>query len=258
MSDTVLIAEMTWAEFQSKVVEGAAPVLLPVGAMEQHGWHLPLGTDWLMASEIARRVAEHVGCFVAPPLSYGYKSQVRSGGGNHRVGTTSLAANTLVELTRDVLVGLGKQGARKLAIVDGHYENGMFLAEAADLAVTELRTLGIEVTIVKCMYGEDLPDPIARELYDDNAFPGLALEHAGMLETSMMLYCFPHLVRDLTTAEQGTASFPPYDVFPSREEWVPASGSLASSAGATADKGKFLVDRFVKAVAGAVRSELGA
>jgi creatinine amidohydrolase len=256
MPASLLIAEMTWTEFQQEVVVPAAPVLLPVGAMEQHGWHLPLGTDWIMASEIARLVAQNVGGFVAPPLCYGYKSQVRSGGGDHRIGTTSLSGNTLIELARDVLVGLGKQGARKLAVIDGHYENGMFLAEACDLAATELKILGLDVTIVKCMYGEDLPEAVARNLYEDDEFPGLALEHAGLLETSMMLHCFPEMVRDLTTAENKTAKFPPYDVFPVKPEWVPVSGSLAGSSGSSAEKGKFLVDRFVNAVSDAVRAEL--
>jgi len=256
MKESVFIAEMTWRQFEEKVVKAGKPVLLPIGAMEQHGWHLPLGTDWMMAGEIARRVARDVGCYVAPPLCYGYKSQIRSGGGNHRLGTTCLNGDTLVQLVRDVLVGLGKQGVTGLAVVDGHYENGMFLAEACDLAANDLLALGHEVRIVKCMYGDDLPDQVARELYEGGEFPGLALEHAGMLETAMMLHCFPDLVGDIATAEQGTADFPAYDVFPSRPEWVPESGSLAPSRGATAEKGQFLVDRFVAFVGSAVRTEL--
>ncbi|WP_255969945.1 creatininase family protein, partial [Klebsiella pneumoniae] len=68
---------------------------LPCGATEQHGPHLPLGTDALLASAISAEVAARVGGLVAPALSYGYKSQPKCGGGQHFCGTTSLDGATL-------------------------------------------------------------------------------------------------------------------------------------------------------------------
>ena len=90
MSRSVMMSDLSWPEYKRRLEEEDAIILLPVGAVEQHGYHLPLGTDWIMATEMSRRAAERVGGIVAPPVMYAYKSQIRSGGGNHFCGTTSL------------------------------------------------------------------------------------------------------------------------------------------------------------------------
>jgi creatinine amidohydrolase len=257
MKANVFMAELTSRDFARRVVDEGQAVLLPVGAVEQHGWHLPLGVDWMMAQEVSRRVAERVDAVVAPPVCYGYKSQIRSGGGEHLIGTTGVRANTLVQFVLDVLVSLGRKGARRLVVLDGHYENGMMLAEACDLAIGELAAGGIDnVQILKLLYAEDLPDALLKKVYEDCSFPGLALEHAALLETAMMLHCFPQLVGDFSQIPQTIARFPPYDVFPPIVDWVPKSGGLAGAAGATAEKGRWLVDHFVDSVSNAIQKEL--
>ena len=139
MTRSVMMSELCWSEYKRRLEEEDAIVLLPVGAVEQHGHHLPLGTDWMMATEMSRRAAERVGGIVAPPVSYAYKSQVRTGGGNHYCGTTSLDGNSLINMVRDVLKEFARHGARKVAVIDGHYENEFFLTEACDLALRDLR-----------------------------------------------------------------------------------------------------------------------
>src|SRR3546814_12031670 len=69
------------------VRDGAVPILLPIGSMEQHGHHMPMHVDVLLPVEFARRVAGEVGALVAPPFTYGYKSHPKSGGGHHLPGT---------------------------------------------------------------------------------------------------------------------------------------------------------------------------
>ena len=254
---SVFMPRLTWSEFKRLVVDEQRAVLLPVGATEQHGWHLPLGVDWMMAQEISRRVAERIGAVVAAPVCYGAKSQIRSGGGEHFVGTVGLNANTLINLVSDVLVSLGRKGAKRLVVLDGHYENGMFLAEACDLAISSLATFGIkDVRIMKALYAEDLPDALVREVYAERTCPGLALEHAALLETALMMYCFPDLVGSADDPTQAVAAFPPYDLFPPKTEWVPASGALAPSAGATSDKGRRLVEHFVNVVSAGIQKEM--
>ena len=83
MSRSVMMSDLSWPEYKRRLEEEDAIILLPVGAVEQHGYHLPLGTDWIMATEMSRRAAERVGGGVAPPVMYAYKSQIRSGGGNY-------------------------------------------------------------------------------------------------------------------------------------------------------------------------------
>ena len=135
---TVLMNRLSWPEYRERTLQGGAPVLLPVGATEQHGPHLPLGTDALLASAVAEGVAHKVGGVVAPAFAYGFKSQPKCGGGQHFTGTTSLDAATLIATVRDTVREFHRHGVRKLIVVNGHYENQWFLIEGIDLAMREL------------------------------------------------------------------------------------------------------------------------
>ena len=94
--------EMTWMEFNARIKEGAVTIL-PIGACEQHGPHLPLCVDTVLANGFATRLAERINAIVAPTINYGYKSKPLSGGGPLFPGTVDLNGSTLVNLTYDVL-----------------------------------------------------------------------------------------------------------------------------------------------------------
>jgi creatinine amidohydrolase len=142
-----------------------------------------------------------------------------------------------------------------VAVIDGHYENEFFLSEACDLALREMRQEGVnDFRIVKMRYCEDITEETLRIVFPDG-YPGLALEHAALLETSMMLYCFPELVDLGKVANDDPAKFPPYDVFPSNPDWVPPPGSLSRIQGSTADHGKLLVEEFTDLVVSVLEKE---
>src|SRR5689334_6533519 len=103
MVSPVLIAEMTWTEYQQRLENGSPVVLLPIGSLEQHGTHSPLGSDEILTRLIAIAVAERVSALVAPSIPYGCRSQPRTGGGWHFPGTTSIEGQTLTLLVRDLL-----------------------------------------------------------------------------------------------------------------------------------------------------------
>ena len=86
-------------------------------------------------------------------------------------------------------------------------------------------------------------------------YPGLSLEHGAVLETSMMLYLFPHLVDVSRISDDPPADFPPYDLYPGNPDWVPPSGCLAPAHGSSAEIGKRLVDEFTDLVSGALAAE---
>ena len=138
---TIRMDRLSWVEYQGRVREEHAPVILPVGATEQHGPHLPLGTDALLATAVAESVAPRVRGLVAPTLAYGFKSQPKCGGGQHFDGTTSLDAATLIGSVRDTVREFARHGVRKLVVVNGHYENQWFLIEGIDLAMREVQDL---------------------------------------------------------------------------------------------------------------------
>lgn len=255
MFSTNLMAEMTWQEYEQRVIREQAVILLPVGALEQHGPHLPMGTDHLLPMAICKGVAETVPAVVAPPFNYGYKSQPRMGGGNRFIGTTSLDGHTLSLILRDVLCEFTRHGARRIAVIDGHYENMMFLIEGIDLALRELRRDGVEdMKILRLEYWDFTSEQTLDQVFPEG-FPGYALEHAAVMETSMSLYLHPQLVREERVPDEPAGEFPPYDCYPARTEWVPPSGVLSPAQGASAEKGRLLFEEYVREIAGVLRRE---
>jgi creatinine amidohydrolase len=248
--------ELSWVAYQKRIAKGAV-IILPTGATEQHGPHLPMGTDAMLAAAIADAVAQEVGALVAPTLPFGYKSQPKMGGGNHFCGTTSLDADTLAHVLRDVLREFARHGARRVVLLNGHYENMMFTIEGIDLALRELRYDGItDMTILRLEYWDFTRPETLAQVFPDG-FPGYALEHAAVMETSLMLHFHPDLVDLSAVPDDQPADFPPYDLYPTRTAWVPCSGVLSPAGGGSAEKGALLASDYIGGVAAAIRKEFG-
>lgn len=254
MSETMM-NRLTWPEYRDRVQRDGSVVFLPCGATEQHGPHLPLGTDHLLASAVATSVATRLGGLVAPPLAYGYKSQPKCGGGQHFCGTTSLDAATLIGNVRDTVREFARHGVQHLVLCNGHYENQWFLTEGIDLA---LRDLGPEppLSVMRMEYWDFFTAPTLARIFPDG-FPGFALEHAAVLETSMMLCYHPELVHLDRIPDDGPAQFPPYDLYPPQTDWVPPHGVLSSAKAASAEKGRWMVEELTDLISRAVRHEFG-
>ena len=118
-------------------VAARVPVIIPLGATEQHGPHLPLNVDVVLPTGVAERVATEVGGLVAPTIPYGYKSQPRSGGGQAFPGTTSLDAQTFALVLRDIIRDLAAHGVRRIVVLNGHFENTWPSVEGVDLGLRE-------------------------------------------------------------------------------------------------------------------------
>jgi creatinine amidohydrolase len=249
---TVFMSEMSWVAYQARIEADAPPVLLPVGALEQHGPHLPLGTDALLATAVAADAARRVGGLVAPALAYGYKSQPKCGGGQHFCGTTSVDAATLIGSVRDAVREFARHGVTRLVVVNGHYENQWFLTEGIELGLRDLGP-GAALEVVRLEYWDLLSEATLAAVFPDG-FPGYALEHAAVIETSLMLHYHPSLVRVDLIPDDGPADFPPYDVYPTRRHWVPLSGVLSSARGADAGKGRLIADEVAQRLAAAIEA----
>jgi creatinine amidohydrolase len=252
---TVFAAELPWPDYQKRVQDGNVPILIPLGSMEQHGHHMPMHVDVLLPTEFARRVAEETGALVAPPFTYGYKSHQKSGGGNFFPGTTSLDGASLVNALKDVVKEFARHGVRNICIVNGHFENSWFIIEAIDLALRELKWSGNEnVKVVVLSYWDFVDQASIEKLYP-NGFLGWDIEHGGVLETSLMLRLHPDLVWLQDAVEHAPATFPPYDVYPTKPEWTPASGTLSSPKEATKEKGDILLDVCTRGIVEALNNE---
>jgi creatinine amidohydrolase len=255
MVDSVFMAELSWPQFQEKMAAGA-PVFLPLGTTEQHGPHLPLNVDVVLPTGVCERVARAVGGIVAPAIPYGYKSMPRSGGGEAFVGTTSLDANTFALVVRDVIRSLATDGARRIVVVNGHFENCWPAVEGVDLALRELRRDGIGgIRLMRLEYWDFVHRATLDKLFPDG-FPGTELEHASLLETSLMLLLRPDLVEMDKVPVDGPATFPTYDMHPLPADFgLPPSGVLARAERSSAEYGQLLMDDHVALITAAVRKE---
>ena len=256
MVDSVFMAELSWPEWKQRVADSAI-IFLPLGATEQHGPHLPLNVDVILPTAVCERVARATGGIVAPTIQYGYKSMPRSGGGQSIPGTTSLDANTLSLALRDIIRDMATHGARRFVLINGHFENSWPAVEGLDLALRELRRDGITgVTAMRLEYWDFVRPATLDRIFPDG-FPGTELEHASLIETSLMLLLRPDLVDLSKVPQEGRASFPTYDIHPAPPGYLRASGVLADARGSRAEIGQWLLDDHVELITAAVKKEFG-
>ncbi len=159
-------------------------LVLPVGAVEQHGPHLPFNTDLLIASECANAVVERVGdeldLWLLEPLAY-TKSNEHAG----TPGTVWLGPQTLLAVLNDIGRSIRATPARKLAFLNGHGGNSSLL----NVACRELRLHhDLETFLLHPSVPPDQGGPSAEEEL------GMGI-HGGIDETSLMLHLRPELVR---------------------------------------------------------------
>ncbi len=256
MSESVFLSDVSWPEFARRIGTGA-PVFIPVGATEQHGRHLPLGVDAIIPSWICAEVAKGCGGLVAPAIAYGNRSQPRSGGGPAFPGTINITATTFAWLLRDIITELHRHGAKKLVVINGHYENVWPSVEGIELALDRIgRDPASGFKILRIDHWELVrPETLARVFPD--GYPGIELEHASVIETSIMLKLRPELVALSEALNDGPARFKPYDSFPGPVAEVPPSGVLSETRGSSVEKGEWLLADVLERVRRVVSEEFG-
>lgn len=243
--------EMTWPEFRDRV--GDSTGLLPVGSLEQHGLHLPLDTDTFIAQAIAERVAEQVNGIVLPPIAYGARSLARSGGGDAFAGTTNLKARTLISLVADVVEEQVRHGMRHLVVLLGHGENDPFVIEGVYEAIQAIPASDIHAIVIGWWHVLSTEDVMP--LFP-TGFPGWDLEHAGRVESALMLAISPERVRrDLMTAVDSVVP-PPWTAIPHQSAAVPSQGALSDPRGVTPTDGRRLIELIVSRLVAIVSRQM--
>lgn len=236
MYENVKMENMTWQEFAKKKDD---VIILPIGATEQHGSHLPTCVDSVLAREFAYRVAEKINGVVAPTISYGYKSKPLSGGGPLFPGTIDLNGATLQALVMDIIDEFVRDGFTKIFILSAHFENEAFIVEAMDLCSAKY---GDKVKLLLTNWWDPMSPDVIDKVFDEVPFPGWALEHAAVTETSLMMYFAPALVREDKILDTENASPATYFRYPIEKDIVPETGILASAKSSSAARGKIIVD----------------
>jgi creatinine amidohydrolase len=189
----LFLADYTWEELDKIKDKKKIIFLLPIGAIEEHGYHLPLKTDIFLASQIAEKAALKVpGVIVMPDISYGFSITVAN-----YSGTITIAPDTLISLVCDIVESLYRNGFRKLVIYNGHGGNRGTLDTAQREALRRLCPAGEQFDPDFDIYLSNVLEKIAPDLMQlaENKDWG----HACQIETSIMLSLEPELV-DMTKA----------------------------------------------------------
>jgi len=243
--------EMTWKEIEN-AASGGSIVALIIGSTEQHGPHQPLGTDTYIPLGIAERVASEAKLIIAPPIAYGYYSQVRSGGaGEYFPGTTSLKSSTLTALIADVVEAFIKHGFKKFLILIGHYENYPLASESVQNAIKSSNRNDIRALIVN--WWELIPTDVLNAVFD-NKFPGWEIEHAAIAETSILMALRPELVRTKEIRDESTRRLE-YDIIPAPTEIIPKKGVPSRVSPASKEKGERLLSTVARRITEILREQ---
>ena len=168
----ILLQEITSSEFAG-LREKINIALVPIGALEEHGFHLPLGLDSLHAWELARAVSALHPCLVAPLVFYGLCRST-----SEHAGTISISGNTLQMLLQDIGLGLARQGMKAVCFLTGH-AGGTHWGRIIEAGEYLLQHTQLQVATVSVM---DL-------LKEAGNFLECRVDsHAGEMETSVMMY----------------------------------------------------------------------
>lgn len=154
--------------------------IIPVGSLEQHGHHLPVMTDWAIASELGRRVAAELGAFLVPALPI---STCRENMG--KKGTVWMEPVTFYQMMTDIIMSLKLQGFKKVAILQMH--GGVFINTPLVRDLNARHNPDLMVALIDgCSF--------FATLYQEGIIETNTELHAGEVETSQMLAIAPETV----------------------------------------------------------------
>jgi creatinine amidohydrolase len=225
---TVRLEEMNTKSF---VESGFTAAIIPIGACESHGDHLPLGTDGLTAHMLAVKAAERVETtFVLPPCFLGMSEHYR-----HKPIAISLSHDTQIRVLKDKIASLIHWNIRKILILNGHDGN----IACAEIAAREMKVLHPDISIGVLDWWVVVPKMLPEDMFEVWGGSG----HGGELETSIGLSLFPHL----TDLKQARGMVPETNAFV-KEIWLFEELTRHGATGAPTRGTKEKGDRTVKVV----------
>jgi creatinine amidohydrolase len=225
----MILEELTMPAF----IEGLTKtrtIIVPFGVVEEHGKHLPLGTDTIHAYELSKETSKHRPLFVAPPVWYGLCRST-----SQHAGTIIISGDTLRRLTVELVTSLYNQGLRNFVLLSGH-AGGTHMAaltDAGEAILSNLEKSQVAVLSILDLIAE-IPDGIVETENDS---------HAGEAETSLMLYLRPAHI-DGTSPEE-YPSFPTPILARDKKRFWPG-GVWGDPSKASLEKGKTLLQKEVE------------
>jgi creatinine amidohydrolase len=251
MSDETnrLLEEMTWPEVEAAIEAGRTTVVVAVGAVEQHGPHLPLLVDAVRGDRLALDVARRLGDALVAPT-------IRVGCSEHHMGfpgTLSLRRTTLEAICLDYCVSLARHGFRKVCLVPSHGGNFGPLKDMLD-DLNRAVAPGCEVRAYTDLNG--FLDVWTRAVEEAGELGARVGGHADIAESSEMLVIRPDLVREERAEEgyPGGTDGPLLDrIFRDGFRTVTPNGVLGDARGMSEEIGTRCLEAVADVVAEALR-----
>lgn len=236
------LSKLSYKDFENLKKEYDIKALLPVGSLEQHGPHLPFGTDAIICNEVCRKVAEsRKDVLLLPLISYG-QSEHHMG----FPGTMTVKHQTLISMIKDVGESAYRHGINRFIVANGHGGN----THAIAIGVNELNTEIPEMEVSHVDVCNFASKDFKYELISEKSG-----RHANDYETSVILFINPSLV-DMSKAcrEFPSERAPPKESKRTIVDFrkYSKSGVWGDPTNATAEKGKeyfdFMVSELTKVV----------
>jgi len=234
------LKNMSWTQFNEKR-KASKTVLIPSGACEVYGPHLPLGSDIIVANKICELVAEKVNGIVAPCLEVGQSKTITD-----FPGTIAISGETLARVYTEIIKNFVDMGFENFFMISGHYHNIMPLQEVLE---NFRKSNHIRYGIIGWW---QFMQTYAGDIVETD-FP---YGHAAEAGTSTLLYLAPELVN----MEEAVNSPSKYD-----DKWAGITpglnfhdytdtGVMGDATKATAEKGKRIVDRGVERISDYIKN----
>ena len=221
--------------------------ILPIGATEVHGNHLPLGTDTYLVEALVKKVEEKLGeehCLILPTVPYGPVWSLQKAPGSIHVPDEILS-----RFLARIGEGVWQAGIKKLAIINTHVGNAGTMKAAA-------RILYDSCPIKVYLFTYPGADETIRKVCTA-PLPHQGYFHACEIETSYMLYLCPEKV-DMGKAVCQYPEFPPeFDYTPTRWTELMDVAVLGDATQASAEKGREIIDKVVENICGMLKEGTG-
>lgn len=177
---TVKLGELTVNELQ-QYLKTNQTIILPYGVVEQHGYHLPLDTDIRNADIMGAKLADELGCLVAPTLNYCFS-------GGMLTGTINVKPNTFANLIGEIVESLTLQGFRNIIILPGHGGSESLYHLKESLRILKWLNPALKDTLIMLVQLWNF-SPTWLKLFKTRDY------HAAEAETSLLKYWTPEVVR---------------------------------------------------------------
>jgi creatinine amidohydrolase len=202
--------------------------IIPVGSLEQHGAHLPVSTDSLITEYIVRLLAEKIGAFVLPVISYGVSFEHKP------MFNVSLRNSTLSTMLCDICISLAENKVREIIIVNGHHGNRGAIQYIPQEIQSKVPTIDVNIHILH--YWDMMK---------------LDFDHAGEVETSLVLAIAPELVHmdrarpNSKSLSKSRAAYSSLTNAPGSFPKITGNGVWGNPMRATASKGDKLIREII-------------